>query len=81
MVAKVALGEADAGIVYATDAAAAGDRVRTIAIPSAAQPRIDYAAAVLTDADDPAGARAFIARLRSDPGRTSCAHGFTVPAR
>ena len=45
---SVTSGEADAALVYATDAASAGDRVDTIAIPQAPVNR--YQASALTDA-------------------------------
>lgn len=81
VVAKVALGEADAGIVYATDAAAAGPRVATLAIPDDAQPTITYTAAVLTRSGDPGRGRDLIALMLSADGRRAlAAHGFTVPA-
>jgi molybdate transport system substrate-binding protein len=80
VVAKVALGEADAGIVYATDAAAAGARVATLAIPSTVQPAIVYTAAVLTRSTDPDAGRDLIALMRSADGRRAlAARGFTVP--
>lgn len=47
IVAKVALGSADAGIVYATDARAADDRVRAIPLPPGASPTIAYTACVV----------------------------------
>ena len=47
VVGKVAQGAADAGIVYATDAAAAGDRLLAIRLPARLRPRVTYAAAVV----------------------------------
>lgn len=73
---KVALGEADAGLVYATDAAAAGDDVRSLALPDALQPEIAYDAAVVSDGDT-AAAEAYLERLLGDEGeRALRAAGF-----
>jgi molybdate transport system substrate-binding protein len=69
VVAKVAFGDADAGIVYATDAAAAAGRLTTIPLPPEGQPRIVYSAAVVTGARRPEEAAAAIARLRSPAGQ------------
>lgn len=48
VVGKVALGEADAGIVYATDVKAAGEDVRSFPVPARFQPSIRYFAAALS---------------------------------
>jgi len=73
---KVALGEADAGIVYATDARAARDEVRTLAIPERLQPRIRYLAAPVERGDTEAAA-AFLDRLTGEGGATALrAAGF-----
>jgi len=75
---KVALGEADAGIVYATDARAAGDDVETISIADDLQPEIEYVVGLLDGAG--AGARAFVELLLGDEGRRALADaGFGVP--
>ncbi len=75
---KVALGEADAGIVYRTDVRAIRDRVIVLPVPARVMPRIAYSAAVTTGARDPATARAFIAYLRGADGRRWLrAYGFT----
>jgi len=68
VVAKVALGEADAGVVYATDARIARDDVRVIPVPAQDQPRIAYLVAPVVRGDV-AAARAFVARLTGSAGR------------
>lgn len=76
---KVALGEADAGIVYATDAAPLGDDVRVIELPDSAQPSIEYQVAVVSSSENDAAARAFVELLRSAEGRTALQRaGFVV---
>lgn len=78
--AKVELGEADAAIVYGTDARAS-DRVRRVAIPAAANVRAEYHIGVGREASDPERARAFVAFVRSGDGRAILArHGFLVDA-
>lgn len=81
VLAKVQLGEGDAGIVYATDAAAAGDAVRTIPIPDPANVIATYAAVVLTASPHSDAAEAFVAWLAGAEGRAVLARfGFTNPA-
>lgn len=80
VVAKVALGEADAGLAYATDLRAAGGRVIAIPIPARAQPGVEYRVAVVTASAHPAEARRFVARLLSPEGRRAlAARGFGLP--
>ena len=64
---KVALGEADAGIVYATDVRAAADDVRELAIPDEVQPDVRYYAAVVS-AGDVERAAEFVRRLAREEG-------------
>ncbi len=69
VLAKVQLGEANAGIVYRTDARVAGDDVRTIAIPESAIVAATYPIAVIGDTRSPAGASAFVAFVLSPPAQ------------
>ncbi len=63
VLAKVALGEADVGFVYATDARTVQGKVAVFAIPPRAQPKVIYAAAVVRASAHRAAARAFLRRL------------------
>lgn len=77
---KVALGEADAGIVYATDARAAGGDVRPVALANEVQPDVRYYAALVAPASE--AGRAYLDRLLGAVGEEALrAAGFLpVPA-
>jgi molybdate transport system substrate-binding protein len=78
VVAKVALGQADAGVVYATDAA--GAKVKTIPIPRRAQPNVLYEIAVVADTRNRAAAQAFVREVLGARGRSALqAAGFLLP--
>lgn len=78
--AKVALGEADAAVVYASDVAVSAGRVDGVAIPAGQNVAASYPIAVLADAPNPGAAEAFVAFVRSDEGQQIlAAHGFTAP--
>jgi molybdate transport system substrate-binding protein len=63
VLAKVALGEADAGFVYATDARTVAGRVTVVPIPARAQPTVKYGACVVTGSKHPAAAAAYVHAL------------------
>jgi molybdate transport system substrate-binding protein len=78
---KVALGEADAGIVYRSDALAAQDRVSMIAIPAAINVTADYPIAVLAAAPQPGLASAWVAAVLAQEGQYALAGAGFTPTR
>ena len=69
VVAKVTLGEADAGIVYATDARAAGDKAQSVEIPAEHNVATAYPVAAVRAAPNAVAAARFVDLVRSDEGR------------
>lgn len=69
VVQKVELGEADAGIVYTTDAQAAKEKLTLIAIPDAQNVIATYPVAVVKGAKQTALGQAFVDYLRSPDGQ------------
>lgn len=77
---RVRLGEADAGIVYVTDAAAAGRDVTAVPIPDAVNQVARYPAAVVAASGHQAAAQAFVRWLASaDGARVLARFGFQAP--
>ena len=73
---RVALGEADAGVVYVTDARANAD-VQTIAIPEEDNVVAAYPIVALAEAPNADGAHAFVEFVLSSAGQEILAqHGF-----
>jgi molybdate transport system substrate-binding protein len=78
IVSKVTLGEADAGIVYASDVLAAGDKAQGVAIPDAQNVVAAYPIAVLKNAKNPGAAAAFVAFVTGDEGQAILStYGFS----
>ena len=80
VVIKVELGEADAGIVYATDVMAAGSKVTGIDIPDDQNVVARYPVAVLKVSTNAAAARAFNDFILSSDGQAILrGYGFSAP--
>ena len=77
VVAKVALGEADAGFVYVTDVKPVRSKVAAIAIRESAQPHVVYEVAVVKRSKALKAAYAYVTRLiRPDAQRILVKYGF-----
>ncbi len=79
--AVVEAGDADAGIVYRTDALSSDEVSVAFEVPVDEGPAIAYPAAVLADAPNRVGAGRFLDHLQGDTARDVFRRaGFTVPA-
>ena len=77
---KVTLGEADAGVVYRTDARSAAERVRVVEIPPEVNVVAEYPIAVVTRAPQPALARAWMALVTGPVGQAALKDAGFGPA-
>jgi molybdate transport system substrate-binding protein len=78
--AAVTTGDADAGIVYVTDAKSAGDAVATVTIPDDQNAIAVYPIAVLAGTSNKAVAQAFVDAVTSDEGQATLqSFGFLPP--
>jgi molybdate transport system substrate-binding protein len=80
VVAKVALGEADAGFVYATDVRPVADKVHVVRLARWLQPTVRYELAVVHGAKHRKAAEKFVALVTGPRGRRALRKaGFGVP--
>jgi hypothetical protein len=69
VVAKVALGQVDAGFVYLSDYVIDPAHLTMIKVPAWAQPKITYAMAIVTKSPNQAAAQAWVKKVLSPAGQ------------
>ncbi len=76
---KVALGQADAGFVYVTDARPVSDQVTVVRIPAWAQPRVRYEIAVVSRSSNKTAAQQWIRTLLAAKGQNALKDAGFLP--
>ena len=77
---KITSGQADAGLVYVTDAAGAGDKVTSVPFPESSDAVNTYPIAVLKDSKNAAAAQKFVDLVTGPEGqKVLAAAGFAAP--
>jgi molybdate transport system substrate-binding protein len=79
VLAKVALGTADAGFVYATDTKTVTGRVKAIKVPAWAQPKVRYGICIVSASQNRADAQAFINKTVSRAGQAKLLRAGFLP--
>jgi molybdate transport system substrate-binding protein len=79
VLAKVALGEADAGFVYATDAKVDAGKVKVLKVPAWAQPKVQYGICIVSRSGDKADAQAFVKKVLSRTGQAKLVKAGFLP--